>query len=406
MTEYERNIAVNGLRDDVVKLASQATCIHKGILAGSLEDVLQHAEILLERAHTYESDDNCTATRAALKIIDNHVEAMRMLAEIDAGETVVLPAEQPAEQPAEERISIVRDIRTRISVLSSRAYCISRGVPADGDLQDMVQQARYLQAEAHTYALNGNRNIKRALNAIDDYAAKIADSALHAGVPADAPADATAGVPAADVPAADIPWWTPAETMIAAWAKSSGYKCAAYTGSHPIVYNIHSSYIKGLGKTLDDIAAEARALPGVRVDVCDGYIAIAPVPADAPTPAPVLDADVIAAALQPAEAPAEEPSIMDRLQAISGLDISAKKSTIWISGQTYPARAQLKALGCRWSAKRKAWYYQAPRPAAAIPDGLTVVKQTSACTWVDGPTDLLQAAGAKGSAKRQAWYVA
>lgn len=39
-------------------------------------------------------------------------------------------------------------------------------------------------------------------------------------------------------------------------------------------------------------------------------------------------------------------------------------TTTYISGNTYPVKDQLKALGCRWDAKRKAWYTASESVAA------------------------------------------
>lgn len=36
--------------------------------------------------------------------------------------------------------------------------------------------------------------------------------------------------------------------------------------------------------------------------------------------------------------------------------MSMSKTLVWISGNTYPVRAELKADGFKWSAKKRAWW--------------------------------------------------
>ena len=43
-----------------------------------------------------------------------------------------------------------------------------------------------------------------------------------------------------------------------------------------------------------------------------------------------------------------------------------KKPWWWITGDTYPHRATFKAAGCRWSRKRKAWYWIGEALPAAV----------------------------------------
>ncbi len=53
----------------------------------------------------------------------------------------------------------------------------------------------------------------------------------------------------------------------------------------------------------------------------------------------------------------------EKAPAVSGISVEKsqcdpnEKAWFWITGDTYPHREHLKAYGCRWSQKRKAWYY-------------------------------------------------
>lgn len=50
---------------------------------------------------------------------------------------------------------------------------------------------------------------------------------------------------------------------------------------------------------------------------------------------------------------------IDRAELFAGLEgitVKPSGSWLWISGDTYPHREYLKAMGCRWSKKRREWY--------------------------------------------------
>ena len=47
------------------------------------------------------------------------------------------------------------------------------------------------------------------------------------------------------------------------------------------------------------------------------------------------------------------------LLKLAGLEIELCGRWLWITGDTYQHRAALKALGCRWSGTKKAWYWHA-----------------------------------------------
>lgn len=57
---------------------------------------------------------------------------------------------------------------------------------------------------------------------------------------------------------------------------------------------------------------------------------------------------------------AEATSYKDIISKIINLDITIEivGSWIWISGNTYPVKAQLKEAGFFWASKKKKWYYR------------------------------------------------
>ena len=48
--------------------------------------------------------------------------------------------------------------------------------------------------------------------------------------------------------------------------------------------------------------------------------------------------------------------IIDQLIRMDGVGIEICGSFVWISGNTYDYRAELKAMGARWASKKKMWY--------------------------------------------------
>ena len=68
---------------------------------------------------------------------------------------------------------------------------------------------------------------------------------------------------------------------------------------------------------------------------------------------------------QTTETPAEFRTILAMLFPLDGLTIELCGAWLWISGQTYAHKAELKAAGCRWSNNKKMWYWrheEAARP--------------------------------------------
>lgn len=47
----------------------------------------------------------------------------------------------------------------------------------------------------------------------------------------------------------------------------------------------------------------------------------------------------------------------NELVKIEGIEIEQCGSWLWISGDTFPVKDQLKSLGCRFSRKKSLWYW-------------------------------------------------
>ncbi|WP_163860371.1 molecular chaperone DnaJ [Paenibacillus elgii] len=50
-------------------------------------------------------------------------------------------------------------------------------------------------------------------------------------------------------------------------------------------------------------------------------------------------------------------TIINSLIDFDGLDIEIIGTWIWVTGNTYAARAKLKELGFKWSSQKRAWYW-------------------------------------------------
>lgn len=61
---------------------------------------------------------------------------------------------------------------------------------------------------------------------------------------------------------------------------------------------------------------------------------------------------------QTTETAAEYRDIINRLMKLDGLVIELCGSWLWISGETYAHKDELKAAGCRWSSSKKMWYWR------------------------------------------------
>lgn len=68
---------------------------------------------------------------------------------------------------------------------------------------------------------------------------------------------------------------------------------------------------------------------------------------------PVAEPDTVPAL------PANPLDIISRKIESLGVTVTLSGTWLWISGDTYPLRDALKAIGCRWSGKRREWYWHA-----------------------------------------------
>lgn len=60
------------------------------------------------------------------------------------------------------------------------------------------------------------------------------------------------------------------------------------------------------------------------------------------------------------EAAAAYEAVMESLLKLDGIIIEVCGSWLWISGNTYQHREELKAAGCRWASNKKLWYWRSP----------------------------------------------
>ena len=63
------------------------------------------------------------------------------------------------------------------------------------------------------------------------------------------------------------------------------------------------------------------------------------------------------------ETAADFRNIIDALLRMGGIEIELCGRWLWISGNTYAHRAELKAAGCKWASKKQMWYWR-PEEAA------------------------------------------
>lgn len=57
------------------------------------------------------------------------------------------------------------------------------------------------------------------------------------------------------------------------------------------------------------------------------------------------------------EAPDEFRAIVEVLLKLDGLEVELCGSWLWIGGDTYPHKVELKAAGCKWSRIKQKWYW-------------------------------------------------
>lgn len=61
---------------------------------------------------------------------------------------------------------------------------------------------------------------------------------------------------------------------------------------------------------------------------------------------------------QTTETPREFIEIIEKLLRLDGLEIELCGSWLWIGGDTYSHKDELKEAGCRWSNNKKMWYWR------------------------------------------------
>jgi len=49
--------------------------------------------------------------------------------------------------------------------------------------------------------------------------------------------------------------------------------------------------------------------------------------------------------------------MLNKIINFNGIDIELVGAWIWLSGNTYPHKKELKALGFRWASQKKMWYW-------------------------------------------------
>lgn len=57
------------------------------------------------------------------------------------------------------------------------------------------------------------------------------------------------------------------------------------------------------------------------------------------------------------EKPEQFKNIISRLIVLEGINIEIIGSWVWLTGNTYNYKEQIKAIGFRWANSKKAWYY-------------------------------------------------
>lgn len=55
------------------------------------------------------------------------------------------------------------------------------------------------------------------------------------------------------------------------------------------------------------------------------------------------------------EAPEEFRDIIEALLRMDGIEVELCGSWLWLSGNTFDHKDELKALGCKWASKKKMW---------------------------------------------------
>lgn len=63
---------------------------------------------------------------------------------------------------------------------------------------------------------------------------------------------------------------------------------------------------------------------------------------------------------QTAEVAEDFRKVVDALLKLDGIEIELCGSWLWISGDTFAVKDELKAAGCRWQKQKRKWYWHPP----------------------------------------------
>lgn len=78
---------------------------------------------------------------------------------------------------------------------------------------------------------------------------------------------------------------------------------------------------------------------------------------------------------QTTETAEEFREILTRLLKLDGLTVELCGAWLWIGGETYRHKAELKAAGCRWSNNKKLWYWRHPEETRPWHRGTATIGQ-------------------------------
>lgn len=86
-------------------------------------------------------------------------------------------------------------------------------------------------------------------------------------------------------------------------------------------------------------------------------------------------ADTTGATRATAEQAQDFIEIINRLLRLDGLKIELCGRWLWITGDTIRHKAELKAAGCKWAAKKKAWTWHFPEDGDVFSRGRRTMAQ-------------------------------
>ena len=87
------------------------------------------------------------------------------------------------------------------------------------------------------------------------------------------------------------------------------------------------------------------------------------------------------------ETPEEFRAIVEALLKIQGIEIELCGAWLWIGGDTYPVKDDLKAAGCLFSRSKKKWYWRHAEDGATWSRGKTSmaeIRSKYGSSWIKG----------------------